>query len=110
MKEWVEKFNPYDLYSKGHSKPDLKQLNPITMTSSLSSCLGKCLGNLLCRVLVMEVSLKYLVSASRALGRELLIDEGFAHPPVRNALLYPWLWARILVFGVGCSEITSNGM
>ena len=40
----------------------------------------------------MEVSLKYLVSASRALGRELLIDEGFAHPPVRNALLYPWLW------------------
>ena len=26
MLEWVRKFNPYDLYSKGHSKPDLKQL------------------------------------------------------------------------------------
>ena len=28
MLEWVRKFNPYDLYSKGHSKPDLKQLKP----------------------------------------------------------------------------------
>ena len=28
MLEWVKKFNPYDLYSKGHSKPDLKQLKP----------------------------------------------------------------------------------
>lgn len=28
MIEWVKKFNPYDLYSKGHSKPDLKQLKP----------------------------------------------------------------------------------
>ena len=26
MLEWVKKFNPYDLYSKGHTKPDLKQL------------------------------------------------------------------------------------
>jgi inositol oxygenase len=26
--ECVKKFNPYDLYSKGHSKPDLKQLKP----------------------------------------------------------------------------------
>ncbi len=26
MLQWVKKFNPYDLYSKGHSKPDLKQL------------------------------------------------------------------------------------
>ena len=26
MLEWVRKFDPYDLYSKGHSKPDLKQL------------------------------------------------------------------------------------
>jgi len=26
MLEWVRKFNPYDLYSKAHSKPDLKQL------------------------------------------------------------------------------------
>jgi inositol oxygenase len=26
MLEWVRKFNPYDLYSKGHTKPDLKQL------------------------------------------------------------------------------------
>ena len=28
MLPWVQKFNPYDLYSKGHSKPDLKQLKP----------------------------------------------------------------------------------
>ena len=28
MLEWVRKFNPYDLYSKGHSKPDVKQLKP----------------------------------------------------------------------------------
>jgi len=28
MLEWVKKFNPYDLYSKGHTKPDLKQLKP----------------------------------------------------------------------------------
>ena len=28
MLAWVRKFNPYDLYSKGHSKPDLKQLTP----------------------------------------------------------------------------------
>lgn len=28
MLEWVRKFNPYDLYSKGHSKPDMKQLRP----------------------------------------------------------------------------------
>ena len=28
MLEWVEQFNPYDLYSKGHTKPDLKQLKP----------------------------------------------------------------------------------
>jgi inositol oxygenase len=28
MLEWVKKFNPYDLYSKGHAKPDLKQLKP----------------------------------------------------------------------------------
>ena len=26
MLEWVRKFNPYDLYSKGHAKPDLKHL------------------------------------------------------------------------------------
>jgi len=26
MLEWVKKFNPYDLYSKGHTKPELKQL------------------------------------------------------------------------------------
>ena len=26
MLAWVRKFNPYDLYSKGHTKPDLKQL------------------------------------------------------------------------------------
>jgi inositol oxygenase len=25
---WVRKFNPYDLYSKGHTKPDVKQLKP----------------------------------------------------------------------------------
>jgi inositol oxygenase len=28
MLEWVKKFNSYDLYSKGHTKPDLKQLKP----------------------------------------------------------------------------------
>lgn len=28
MLEWVNKFNPYDLYSKGHSKPDIQELKP----------------------------------------------------------------------------------
>jgi inositol oxygenase len=28
MLEWVVKFNQYDLYSKGHVKPDLKRLKP----------------------------------------------------------------------------------
>lgn len=28
MLQWVHKFNPYDLYSKGHTKPDLKDLKP----------------------------------------------------------------------------------
>ena len=28
MLPWVRKFNPYDLYSKGHTKPDVKQLKP----------------------------------------------------------------------------------
>lgn len=28
MLEWVRKFNPYDLYSKGHTKPDMKTLKP----------------------------------------------------------------------------------
>jgi inositol oxygenase len=28
MLPWVQKFNPYDLYSKGHEKPDLEQLKP----------------------------------------------------------------------------------
>ena len=28
MFEWVNKFNPYDLYSKGHTKPDFKSLKP----------------------------------------------------------------------------------
>jgi inositol oxygenase len=28
MLQWVQKFNPYDLYSKGHEKPDLEQLKP----------------------------------------------------------------------------------
>ena len=28
MFDWVRKFNPYDLYSKGHSKPNLKALKP----------------------------------------------------------------------------------
>ena len=28
MLEWVNKFNPYDLYSKGHTKPDMKVLKP----------------------------------------------------------------------------------
>ena len=28
MLPWVQKFNPYDLYSKGHTKPDMKGLKP----------------------------------------------------------------------------------
>jgi inositol oxygenase len=28
MMEWVKKFNPYDLYSKGHAKPDEKLVKP----------------------------------------------------------------------------------
>ena len=28
MFDWVNKFNPYDLYSKGHTKPDFKALKP----------------------------------------------------------------------------------
>ena len=28
MLEWVKKFNPYDLYSKGHSKPNIRELKP----------------------------------------------------------------------------------
>lgn len=28
MKQWVLKFNPYDLYSKGHTKPDMAELKP----------------------------------------------------------------------------------
>jgi inositol oxygenase len=28
MLPWVLKFNPYDLYSKGHTKPNLKELKP----------------------------------------------------------------------------------
>jgi inositol oxygenase len=28
MFEWVHKFNPYDLYSKGAAKPDVKALRP----------------------------------------------------------------------------------
>ena len=28
MLPWVQQFNPYDLYSKGHEKPDLEQLKP----------------------------------------------------------------------------------
>jgi inositol oxygenase len=28
MLEWVKKFNPYDLYSKGHTKPNMRELKP----------------------------------------------------------------------------------
>ena len=28
MMDWVRKFNPYDLYTKSHTKPDLKELRP----------------------------------------------------------------------------------
>jgi inositol oxygenase len=28
MFEWVRKFNPYDLYSKGRERPDLEQVKP----------------------------------------------------------------------------------
>jgi inositol oxygenase len=26
--QWVQKFNPYDLYTKSHTKPDVKALRP----------------------------------------------------------------------------------
>jgi inositol oxygenase len=28
MFKWVNEFNKYDLYSKGHTKPDMKELKP----------------------------------------------------------------------------------
>ena len=28
MLEWVKRFNPYDLYSKGQDKPNLQELKP----------------------------------------------------------------------------------
>ncbi len=28
MMDWVRKFNPYDLYTKSHTKPDMKELRP----------------------------------------------------------------------------------
>ena len=28
MFEWVRAFNPYDLYTKSHTKPDVKELRP----------------------------------------------------------------------------------
>ena len=28
MLPWVNRFNPYDLYSKSHTKPDMQQLKP----------------------------------------------------------------------------------
>jgi inositol oxygenase len=28
MMQWVLKFNQYDLYSKGHTKPNLAELKP----------------------------------------------------------------------------------
>jgi inositol oxygenase len=28
MFRWVNEFNQYDLYSKGHAKPNLKELKP----------------------------------------------------------------------------------
>ena len=28
MFEWVRKFNPYDLYSKSDTRPDIKELGP----------------------------------------------------------------------------------
>lgn len=28
LKSWVNRFNPYDLYTKSHSKPDVKELKP----------------------------------------------------------------------------------
>lgn len=28
MKQWVLKFNPYDLYSKGHTKPNMAEIKP----------------------------------------------------------------------------------
>ena len=28
MFDWVRRFNPYDLYTKSHTKPDVKALRP----------------------------------------------------------------------------------
>jgi inositol oxygenase len=28
MFEWVKRFNPYDLYSKSDTKPDVRELRP----------------------------------------------------------------------------------
>ena len=28
LMEWVRRFNPYDLYSKGHARPDVAALTP----------------------------------------------------------------------------------
>jgi inositol oxygenase len=28
MMDWVRKFNPFDLYSKGHKRPDVEALTP----------------------------------------------------------------------------------
>ncbi len=28
MFDWVRAFNPYDLYTKNHEQPDVKQLRP----------------------------------------------------------------------------------
>ena len=30
--EWVRRFNPYDLYSKGHEPPDVESSDPTTKT------------------------------------------------------------------------------
>jgi Myo-inositol oxygenase len=45
MLGWVKKFNPYDLYSKGHSKPDLKHLKPYYDDPSSSSCRKRFAGS-----------------------------------------------------------------
>jgi inositol oxygenase len=37
MLEWVNKFNVYDLYSKGHTKPNVAELKPYNLLSSDAS-------------------------------------------------------------------------
>jgi len=45
MLAWVKKFNPYDLYSKGHTKPQLKELKAHYDDLLPNSCRQEWLGD-----------------------------------------------------------------